>query len=202
MPTTTLLSGDILNQHINAAAGIERSKLAQDTKKYNIPLEDLRIFDSASNAVLPNTPGSDDLGLIISTNDFYVQSSNAGSTTITQKARFRFWMPPEYDAGQTLQIVFYGGMNTAVANGTATVDFAIYKTDPDTGLVGSDLSTTTAATSINSQTFSARAFDITATGVVNGDQLIGIMTIAITDSGTPTTLARMSKLYYQLATKG
>ena len=93
-------------------------------------------------------------------------------------------------------------MNTAVANGTATVDFAIYKTDQDTALVGSDLSTTTAATSINSLTFSARAFDITATGVVNGDQLIGIMTIAITDSGTPTTLARMSKLYYQLATKG
>lgn len=202
MPTTTLLSGDVLNSHVNAAAGIERSKLAQETKKYNIPFEDLRIWDSGSNAVLPNTAGSDDLGLIISTNDFYVQTSNAGSTTVTQKLRFRWSVPAEYDAGQTLQLVFYGGMNTAVANGTATVDFAVYKTDPDTGLVGSDLSTTTAATTINSLTFAARAFDITATGIVNGDQLIAIMTIAITDSGTPTTLARMSKVYYSLAVKG
>jgi len=202
MPTTTLLSGEILNVHCNSAMGLERSKLAQETKKYNIPFEDLRIFDSSSNAVLPNTASGSNLGLIIATNDFYVQTSNAGGTTVTQKMRFRWSVPAEYDAGQSLQLVFYGGMNTAVANGTATVDFAVYKTDPDTGLVGSDLSTTTAATTINSLTFSARAFDITATGIVNGDQLIAIMTIAITDSGTPTTLARMSKVYYSLAVKG
>ena len=202
MPTTTLLSGEILNVHCNSAMGLERSKLAQETKKYNIPFEDLRIWDSGSNAVLPNTASSDDLGLIIAPNDFYVQTSNAGGTTVTQKMRFRWSVPAEYDAGQSLQLVFYGGMNTAVANGTATVDFAVYKTDPDTGLVGSDLSTTTAATTINSLTFAARAFDITATGIVNGDQLIAIMTIAITDSGTPTTLARMSKVYYSLAVKG
>jgi len=201
MPTTTINSGDILNIHCNAAMELERSKLAQETKKYNVPLEDLRIFDSASNAVLPNTAASDDLGLIIATNDFYVQTSNAGGTTVTQKTRFRWWVPAEYDAGQGLQIVFYGGMNTATANGTATVDFSVYKTDADTGLIGSDL-VTTGATTINSLTFSARAFDITATGVVNGDQLIGIMTVAITDSGTPTTLARMSKVYYSIAVKG
>ena len=205
MPNTYFINDEILNVHCNSAMGLERSKLASEVKKYNIPLEQFRIFDSASNAVLPNAAVSDDLGLILGTfgtSDFSIQTSDAKATTVTQKARFRFWLPPEYDAGQAVQIVAYGGMLTTISDGTATVDFNVYKKDAATGLVGSDL-VTTAATTINSLTAGADVFDLTTTGFVNGDELTGMVTIAITDTATGTAvIGKLTKIYYQITVRG
>jgi len=200
-----LLSDVVLNKHINSSAGIARSKLALESLKYNQDLESLRIFDSASNAVLPNTAASDDLGLILGTQgttDFSVQTSDAKATTVTQKARFRFWLPPEYEAAGTITLVAYAGMLTTVANGTATVDFSVYAKDEDDISHSADL-VTTSATTINSLTLGAKSFTITPTSRVNGDELSVLMTVAITDSATGTAvIGLISKLYWLLQVRG
>ena len=205
MPTTYLNSDEIKNVHCNSSMGLERSKLAQEGKKYNIPLEDLRIFDSASNAVLPNTAATDDLGLILGTQgttDFSVQTSDAKATTVTQKARFRFWLPPEYDAGQTIKIVAHAGMLTTVSDGTATIDFSVYAKDEADFTHGADL-VTTSATTINSLTLAAKEFSITPTSLVNGDELSALVTIAITDAATGTAvIGLVTKFYFLLDVRG
>ena len=62
--TATIDSGSIKNVDINASAEITRSKLALETKQQSIKKESLRIFDSATNAVLPNAAAGDDLGFV------------------------------------------------------------------------------------------------------------------------------------------
>ena len=202
---TSINTDSILDKHINSSAGIARSKLALESKKFNQDLESLRIFDSASNAVLPNTAASDDLGLILGTQgttDFSVQTSDAKATTVTQKARFRMWLPAEYESGGTISLVAHAGMITTVSDGTATVDFSVYAKDESDFSHGSDLCTT-AATDINSLTFGAKAFTITPTGLTNGDELSVLMTIAITDSATGTAVIGVaSKIYWLLQLRG
>ena len=198
-------AGAIKNVDINASAAIDRSKLALDSKLYNVDLEQLRIFDSAANAVLPNTASSDDLGLIIGTqgtDGFSIQTSDAKATTIGQKARCRFWLPSEYEAGGTVSITAYAGMLTTISDGTATVDFSVYSKDEADISHSADL-VTTSATTINSLTLGAKTFTITPTGLTNGDELSVLMTVAITDGATGTAvLGLISKVYWTLQCRG
>ena len=205
MPTTTINAGDISNTEINAAAEIVRSKLALESKKFNIDLEQLRIHDSASNAVLPNTASGDDLALVLGsrgTTGFRVETSDAKATTVTQRAAFRFWLPAEYEAGGSISLLAFAGMHTTVSDGSATVDFECYKKDEADYTHGSDLCTTS-ATSINSLTLAAKSFTVTPTGCVNGDEFNVRMTVAITDSATGTGVyGVISKVYLLLQVRG
>lgn len=202
--TIQIPSGEIVNSQINASAAIERSKLAQDTLKYNVPLESVRIWD-AFQTDLPTTAASDDLGLIIGTfgtDAVVIQTSDSKNTTVTQRGRFSFRLPENYVAGQALSVAAWAGMKTTVASSSATIDFEIFKKDDSTGLVGSDL-VTTSATTINSLTATNKEFVITPTGLVSGDELDIRVTIAITDSATPTAvIGRIMKLYMLLSVKG
>jgi len=203
--SSSILTNSILNKHIKSGAEIGRDKLALESLKYNQDLESLRIFDSASNAVLPNTAATDDLGLILGTQGttgFSIQTSDAKATTVTQKARFRFWLPPEYEDGGTISLVPHAGMLTTVSDGTATIDFSVYAKDEADFTHGSDLCTT-AATSINSLTLAAKPFVITPTGLVNGDELSVLMTIAITDAATGTAvIGLVTKIHWLLQVRG
>jgi len=205
MPITVLIpSGEIANSQIAASAAIERSKLAAEQLKDNIPLELLRVHD-AFQTDLPTTAASDDLGLIIGTfgtDAIVVQTSDLKNTTGTQRARFLYRLPHNYVSGQLISVVAWAGMKTTVANGTATVDFEIYKKNDSTGLVGSDL-VSTSATTINSLTAADKAFVIDPTGLAAGDELDVRVTIAITDSGTGTAvIGRIMKLYMLPTVKG
>lgn len=197
-------SGEIFNSQINASAAIERSKLAAEQRKDNIPLELLRVHDAFQTS-LPTTAASDDLGLIIGTygtDAVVVQTSDAKATSVTQRARFSYRLPMNYVDGEAISVVAYAGMKTTVSDGTATVDFEVYKKDDSTGLVGSDL-VTTAATTINSLTASAKTFTIDPTGLNHGDELDIRVTIAITDGATGTAvIGRIMKLYMFPTVKG
>lgn len=197
-------SGEIVNSQINASAAIERSKLAAEQRKDNIPLELLRVHDAFQTS-LPTTAASDDLGLIIGTfgtDAVVVQTSDAKATSVTQRARFSYRLPMNYVDGEAISVVAYAGMKTTVSDGTATVDFEVYKKDDSTGLVGSDL-VTTAATTINSLTASAKTFTIDPTGLNHGDELDIRVTIAITDGATGTAvIGRIMKLYMFPTVKG
>jgi hypothetical protein len=197
-------SDEIVNSQINSSAGIERGKLAQETLKYNIPLEGLRVHD-AYQTNIPTTAASDDLGLIIGTfgtDAVVVQTSDSKATSTTQRARFNFRLPENYVNGQPLSVAALAGMKTTVSDATATIDFEVYAKNESTGLVGSDL-VTTAATTINSLTASAKEFTITPTGLLAGNELDIRVTIAITDAATATAvIGRIMKLYMLLSVKG
>lgn len=126
--TVTIPSGSISNSHVAASAAIERAKLAQESLKTNIPLEMLRVHDAFQTS-LPTTAASDDLGLIIGTfgtDAVVVQTSDAKATTVTQRARFSFRLPENYQAGEAISFVAFAGMKTTVSDTTATIDFEVY----------------------------------------------------------------------------
>ena len=205
MPITVIIpSGEIVNSQINSNAGIDRAKLAAEQLKDNIPLELLRVHD-AFQTNLPTTAASDDLGLIIGTfgtDAIVVQTSDAKNTSVTQRARFTYRLPMNYASGQPISVVAWAGMKTTVASSTATVDFEAYKKNDSTGLVGSDL-VTTSATTINSLTAADKAFVIDPTGLAAGDELDIRVTIAITDVGTGTAvIGRIMKLYMLPTVRG
>lgn len=205
MPITVIIpSGEISNSQINASAAIDRSKLASEQLKDNIPLELVRVWDAFQTS-LPTTASSDDLGLIPgtwATDAITLQTSDAKNTTVTQRARFVYRLPLNYASGNLINVVAWAGMRTTVANGTATIDFEAYKKNDSTGLVGSDL-VTTAATTINSLTASEKSFVIDPTGLVSGDELDIRVTIAITDTATATAvIGRIMKLYMLPTVKG
>jgi hypothetical protein len=170
-------------------AGVKRADLTQDTlKAFTIPLESWKVFD-ALQTNLPGTAASDDLGLIGGTHGSAspsIQTSDAKTTTVTQKMRASIPVPAEYQAGETLVLRIHAGMLTTTGDGTATVDVLAYKSNEEAG-VGSDLCAT-AAQSIKSLTLADKDFTITATSLSPGDLLDVLVVIAITDTATGTAV--------------
>ncbi len=171
------------------ATEFARTQLAQEVNaRYQVPLTDLRVHD-AIQTVLPGTAASDDLGIIgtaFGTSSVVVRTSDAKATTVTQRARFQFVLPPEYEAGQTVVCRVFAGMDTTVSDGTATVDIECYEADGEGG-ISADLCAT-AAQSINSLTNANDDFTITATALEPGSVLDVRVTIAITDTATATAV--------------
>lgn len=168
---------------------VARTDLTQENNVvYKVPLTDLRVWNAMATN-LPGTAASDDLGLVHGTFGSAsptIQTSDAKATTVTQYARFLVNLPHEYVAGQTVTIRAHAGMNTTVSDGTATVDFEVYKSDDEAG-VSADLCAT-AATTINDLTDADVNFTVTATTLEAGDTLDVRMTIAITDASTVTAV--------------
>lgn len=167
---------------------ISRSGLEQDSAKvYPIPLTRFRTHD-AMQTNLPGTAAADDLGLTtgtlgtdspkLTTGDLKA----AGATT--RYARCQVALPPEYVDGETVTLRVSAGMETTVADNTATLDAQVYKVDREGG-VGSDLCGT-AAQNINSLTFGDQDFSITATGLSAGDLLDIRLALAVNDAASGT----------------
>jgi hypothetical protein len=183
-----------------------RSFLAQDNfANYGIPFSNLRIWDAFQTPI--GTAAADDLGLstggTYGTNAPYISAGdlkNAGATT--RRARFMFTLPPEYVAAESVRISAIAGMITSVASTSCTIDFEAFEVLNDGNVTGADL-VTTAAVTMNSLTFSEKAFDLTATGLLAGDTLDIRVSIACTDSATATAvIPAISALRLQLDIKG
>jgi hypothetical protein len=163
----------------------------RQTIEYIIQPTDLRVWDDLSS-LLPATAAADDLGLVdgtYATSSPLIQTSDAKATTVTQRARFMWCVPPEYDLGQTIDISFHAGMETTVSDTTATIDAECYVPNKSGG-IGSDL-VTTAALTINdlaAGTYGARRFTIDGSSLAVGDTLDIRFTIAITDGATGTAV--------------
>ncbi len=117
----------------------------------------------------------------------YITTGDVKNTTITRYCRFMVQLPPEYVAGETIELRFSAGMLTTVASSVATIDCEAYKSNRDTTKTGSDL-VSTAAQSINSLTFANKDFVVTSTSLSPGDWLDVRVTIAVTDSATATAV--------------
>lgn len=170
---------------------LNRSELAQDNfAAYGVPFGELRIWDAFQTPI--STAASDDLGFstggTYGTNAPYISAGDlkaAGSTT--RRARFIFTLPAEYVAGESVRISAYAGMVTSVADTSCTLDFEAYRLDLDATVGGSDL-VSTAAMTINSLTFSEKAFELTASGLAAGDVLDIRVSIACNDAATGTAV--------------
>lgn len=184
----------VFNQGIKAPGGyltdVKRAEIEQDTSQlYVIPWESFRVHDAIATN-LPGTAANDDLGLYgntFGTGSPSIESGDLKAAGATSRyARFQFALPPEYDDGQTVVLRAHAGMNTTVADTTATLDVECYKSDTEAG-IGSDLCAT-GAQSINSLTFADYDFTITASGLVSGDVLDIRLTMAINDGATGTAV--------------
>jgi len=163
-------------------ADIQRTNMVRERKVYPVALAGLRVWD-AMHTTLPGTAASDDAALITgtpATDAPTVQGLDSGGLSTSSKFAFEFALPPEYDDGQVVKIRVSGGMITTISDGTATIDFAAYEITR-AGAVGADL-VTTAATSINSLTHADFDFALTATGLVAGDKIIIVGTLAVSDT--------------------
>lgn len=170
--------------------GLNRSAVIQeDLAAYPIPLTEFRTWDALATN-LPATGATDDLALTTGTLGTDMPSIQTGDLkaagATTRYARLQIALPPEYVAGQSVQLRASAGMKTTVSDGTATIDFQVYSSDRDT-TVSSDLCTTS-ATSINSTTFSDKDFNITATALTPGTLLDIRVAIAINDAATATAV--------------
>jgi hypothetical protein len=186
--TMSLAASSVTNDTVSASAAIGRAKLALETKKYDIPLTEFRVWDAVATT-LSGTPASYDLGLVggtFATDAPIISSGDCKNTTTTRYARAFVRLPAEYDSAGTVTIRLSAGMKTTVGSSTCTIDVEARKFDK-ASLVGSDLCAT-AATTINSLTFGDKDFSITSAGLVAGDILDVRVAILITDVATATAV--------------
>ena len=167
-----------------------RGKITQTVlAKYPISLFSFRVHNDIESD-LGGTPAADDLGIkgdTFGTNGPYLSAGDlksAGATT--SYARTMFWLPAEYEDGQTVQISMHAGVLTTVADNSCTLDVECHKLDQDS-TVSADLCSTSAV-SINSLTFADRAFTITEAGLVSGDMFDLRIAIACNDAATSLTV--------------
>lgn len=186
----SISDGAVSNASISGDAAIERTKLDQEALvSFPILLTQGRVWD-AVQTLLPNPSANDDLGMYggtFGTNHPAIKTSDlktAGATT--RYARFLIPIPAEYDDAETLQIRVKAGMETTVADTSATVDIEAYECDKD-GTVTGDLCTT-AAQSINNLVAANKDFTLTATDLVSGDILDVRIAVAVNDAATGTAV--------------
>lgn len=166
-----------------------RATLQEDSNAvYAVPWTAFRTWDALATN-LPGTPANDDLGLVGGTFGSASPKLSTGDVKAagcTRYARFQFELPVEYIAAATLTLRLHAGMETTVADTSATVDVECYKSDGEAG-VGADICAT-AATTINSLTDADKDFTITPTGLAAGDVLDIRITITVADAATGTAV--------------
>lgn len=170
-------------------AEIAKGQLAQRSySKFGLPLSAFRVWDAMAS-LLPGTSATDDLALVTGTpgtNAPRVSTGDVKASSVTRKAAIELIVPPDYEAGESIELRLVCGMQTTVADTSATIDVEVHKSAGD-GSVGADICAT-AAQSMNSLTFSNKDFVITPSGIAGGDRLIAIVTIAVVDSATGTAV--------------
>lgn len=156
---------------------------------FPVPLASARVWD-ALHTNIPGTPAADDLGISGGTWGTHAPKLTTGDVKAagcTRRARLAVKAPMEYQAGETFKLRLSAGMETTVADGSATVDLEAFVNGRDGTIDGSDL-VTTAAQSINSLTFADKEFTLDASGLSAGDELDVRLTITIVDAATATAV--------------
>lgn len=169
---------------------IQRSGLVQTVlAEYPIPWEAWRVWD-AYHTVLPGTAATDDLALIggtFATGSPSIQTEDLKAAGATNKyARCMIALPAEYEAGETVQLRFHAGMLTTIADTTATLIAAVYKSNEEAG-IGSNLYAG-AALDVRSLTLADKDFALTSAGLSPGDILDVRINLAVNDAATGTAV--------------
>lgn len=191
--TDTLTVTDMLTLRGTVGSRItplDRTEVLQsDNFVFPIPFTDFRVHD-ALQTTLPGTSATDDLGLyggtygtsqpLLRTYDV----KTVGATSLYARALVA--LPESYVAGQTVVLRVGCGMVTTIADVSCTIDVQAFRIGKDNTL-GGDL-VTTAATTMNSVTFSSKSFTINPATLGPGDVLDVRLTIAVNDAATATAV--------------
>ena len=188
---TTRLEGDVFVEGNLTVGGnppqIPRSSMqAEAASPMGLPVHLWKVWDALEDN-LPSPAANDDLTIYTGTagTDFPDLRSEdlktAGATD--KKAAILVSLPPEYRAGEDVSIRAKAKMSTAQADTSATLDFSVYEySDPTTDLVA------TAAQDMNSTTAAELTYTITSTGLAPGDRLLIVMTAAVNDNASGSTV--------------
>lgn len=176
------------DSQISAGAAITRAKMAQENLAvFPISLLTFVTWNSVITP-LPADGANDDLGLATGTigTDVPKLTSNdlKGQGATTRYAATIFSMPTEYQASETIQIRLSAGMETTVADTTATADVEVYTFDRD-GTSSADLCAT-AAQSCNALAFDDLDFTITDATFDRDTTFFLRVALAINDAATGT----------------
>jgi len=167
---------------------------------YGIPIYTLRAAD-LDNMGIAETAG--DHYLLLTTDELTLVSEISNNESETSISWFQFVIPPEYVAAGDFRIrvkhqLFGAGTDGA---GGSTVDIAAFEQDGNGG-TGSDLSTTTAATTITKGSWATTDFIITAAGLVAGDIINVKLTTLVVENATANLQAELDGLAILLDIKG
>ena len=184
---------------------VARSLLVQeDLAEYVIPLEEFRT--SGTLALLGASAGTPAgaFGLTPGTHGTaspIVKGEAASGNTKTDSMRKNITLPPEYVAGQTVQLVAICAETVGAATVSTTIDCEAFKHDED-GTLTADLCAT-AAIDVDGATAAAKTFTITATALAPGDVLDVEFTGVTTDTGgTVGTILEIYEVKLLLDIKG
>ena len=186
LPANSLSNADLATN-----ADIATSKIAQRVlAEYPLPLTSGRTWDNMA-VNLPLTPATDDLGLLtgtLGTDWLTIESGDLKAAGATSRiVAFEWPVPPHYDDGATIQCRIRAGMETNVADASATIDLVVWKPNGEGLISGADLCTT-AAQSHNSLTLANLDFVLDAANIDPGDLLQLTITMAINDAATGTAV--------------
>lgn len=172
----------IVDADVSASAAIARSKLAQDALAvYGVPLHVMR--KTGDNTLLPTAADNTNLGHTVGahgTNSPKLTGDAAAGGTETEKARFSFVLPAEYDNGQTVTLRVHA-RTSDLAITSSTLDAEVYESDKEAG-ISADLASP-AAQNINSASWADKDFTIDPTALISGDLLDIELTVVMNDGG-------------------
>ena len=158
------------------------------------PTTMLPLGASSSSGVLGVTLGTH------GTNSPVIIGEAASGTSKTDACRFLFVIPNSYVSGGDVKVRLHCRV-TVAATVSATVDCECYEGNGEAG-VSAELCST-AATSMNSDTWADVDFTITSTDLVPGDVLDIKLTAVVNDTGGTTgAIAQIGKVSLLLDTKG
>lgn len=140
---------------------------------------------------MPAAAAADDLGLdfgsgISASESPVISTGDVKASSSTRKCAFPIILPDRYSPGKALSIEVTAGAKTTVSDTSLTLDLEVFKSDGD-GTSNADICTT-AAQSINNLTHSVKTFSLTTTGLVDGDLLWVLLSIAYNDAATGTAV--------------
>lgn len=156
------------------------------------PIDLTKFFVSTTGQPLPNAatgsiigiePGTFGTGCPVLTSGTDVKNS-----TVSRSARLLYELPPTYVAGSSVTIRLNAATRTTVATASSTVDVQAYKVGASGLVDGGDLCST-ADQSINSVSFADKDFVLSGATLQPGDMLDILVTLASTDSATPTVVS-------------
>lgn len=180
----------VVNADCSPGMALARSKMAQrELAVIAIPLHNFRTWDAVGTN-LPGTAANDDLGYVtgtLGTDPKTIQAGDlktAGATT--RYAGVQVHLPLDYEAANDVKIRIHCGMKTTIADATCVVDVVAYLQNKDL-TISSDLCVT-AEQGMNSLTFAAKDFSLTATALEAGDVLDVRVRITCTDAAGATAV--------------
>ena len=188
---TEIQKGAITWEQLAGSAGLKRTQMEQ-AQNLEWPLlpHDWRVWDTFQ--ALPNTPATDDLGLVAGTFGTDILTIQAGDLkaagATTRRMARHIALPDHWDSSDGLVTLrVRAGMETTVADTTCTVDCEAYLCGTDGLVSGSDL-VSTAATDMNSLSEANIDFDLTVTTLAASSRLEVRISIACNDAATGTAV--------------